>query len=96
MDLDEFLARAPAPVHEDGFSNRVALRLYRERMRRRNVLWSVGIATLLTGLVLLPLEPALRDVALRLTALAVSPLVPYVGGAVMLLLLAFRPRRLRF
>ena len=83
-------------MHEDGFSNRVALRLYRERMHRRNALWGAGIATLLTGLVLLPLEPALRDIALRLTALAVSPVVPYVGGAVVLLLRAFRPRRLRF
>lgn len=96
MDLDQFLAQPPAPVREDGFSHRIALRLYRERMRRRNALWSAGAATLLAGLALLPLGPALRDIPLQLTALAFSPLVPYLGGAVMLLLLVLPPRLLRF
>lgn len=96
MDVDHFLAQPPAPVLEDGFSHRVAMRLYRERVRRRNWVWTACGGFLLLVLALLPLETVLRGTVLQLSAMALSPFAPFVVGGALLLWFAWQPRQMRF
>jgi hypothetical protein len=96
MELDHFLAQPPAPVHEDGFSHRVALRLYGERVRRRNWVWAACGGTALFVLALMPLGMLLQGIVLQLTAVAFSPFAPFVAGGALFLWLASQPRSMRF
>ena len=96
MELDAFLSQPPAEVADRGFSQAVAVRRYREQARLALIVRAAVLFLLLALLALLPAGALLRAIALQLTALAASPFVPYLGGAIFLVWLAIQPRALRF
>ena len=96
MEVDQVLSKPPAPIREDGFSQRVLLALYQKRLRRRNAVLAAGAGMALLALVILPISTFVPAMALRVTALTTSPSIPWLGAVAAALLLSFRPRLLRF
>lgn len=96
MEIDQFLSQPPAPVRDEGFSQRVLLALYRKRLHQRNVVLAASGGVLLLVLLSLPVATLVPVVTLQLTALMTSPLIPWLGAGAAILLVAFRPRLMRF
>src|SRR5262245_39834701 len=92
MELDQFLAQPPASVADNGFSQRVAMNLYRERARRRNWVLTACCGLGLIALAMLPLETLLQSIVWQLSAMAFSPFAPFVGGGVVLAWFIWQPR----
>lgn len=93
MDVDEVLAMRPAPVEDGSFSELVALRLYRERTRRRETLMATIVGMLVILLASLPIRDLPQEVFRALTGIASTPYAPVLAGTTLLILLA-RPARL--
>jgi hypothetical protein len=96
MDIDQLLSEAPAPVRDDGFSQRVLLSLYQKRLQHRNVVLATGAGLVLLALIILPIAALVPALALELTAFIASPFIPWLGAVAATLLLAFPRRLLRF
>jgi len=96
VEIDQLLSQPPAPVREDGFSQRILLALYRKRLHRRNVVLAAGTGMMLLALIVLPIATLVPAMTLRLTALMTSAFIPWLGAVAAILLLAIRPRLLRF
>jgi hypothetical protein len=96
MAIDQLLSQPPAPVRDDGFSQRVLLALYRKRLRRRNAMLAAGAGLALLALIVLSTTTLVLAMPLQLTVLVTSPFIPWLGAVAAMLLLACRPRLLRF
>jgi hypothetical protein len=93
MDIDQLLSQPPPTVRDEGFSQRVLLTLYQERLRHRNRVLAAGAGLVLLALIMLPIATLVPVLALHLTALMTSPFTPWLGAVAAILLLAFRPGR---
>jgi hypothetical protein len=96
MDIDQFLSQPPAPVRDDGFSQRVLLTLYQKRLQHRNVALAAGAGLVLLALIILPIATLVPALTLQFMTLIASPFTPWLGAVAAILLLAFRPGLLRF
>jgi hypothetical protein len=96
MDIDQLLSQPPPSVRDEGFSQRVLLTLYQKRLRHRNMELAAGAGLVLLALIILPIATLVPALTLHLTVLMTSPFTPWVGAGAAILLLAFRPRLLRF
>jgi hypothetical protein len=99
MTLDDLLNAPLAPVHDDGFSARLLLRLERTRQRQVTLLWCMIAAAIMPVLLaviwFLPLEQFTPLVSGGLETALASPFLPPVAG-MLVLFWAWQTRVLRF